>query len=1145
MTPFAWARCGLVAVMASMALAGCDDGGGGDAPPPDARVAVDGGGGAGGSPVDRGPELDLGCLCPGAQTCDDAGQCVEPAACAAPEDCLAGRICHDGACADACAGDADCGDGLRCDPVAGVCVPDDRCTTDDDCPGGRCEQGECVAPCAADACPGRQVCDPGTGACVEPDECLEDIDCLDARICVDAACVTPCGEDSECPGAQTCVDGECAEPARCTGDDDCTGDRLCVANACADPCQRAGCEGALTCGGDGRCAEASPCAGDDGCHPGRRCVDGRCASPCVEDAQCPGVERCVDGACVPPTDCVLDAACGAGRICVDGLCADACPARPCPADAICDEGSGRCVVQGACLEAADCQGAQQCLDGRCAEPVFCTGDLDCLGGRVCRAGRCLGLCARDADCPGQQRCAGGECVEGPGCDGDGDCLGGRRCHPTIGACVDRCPDGLCPPGLVCGGGLCGEPAGCLDDSECVGARVCRLGRCGAGECDDSDDCPGVCLDFACADAIPGACACPAGWACVDGGCEQPGPCAAGTCPPGWVCGGDGLCARCDGDDDCPGACVGGLCQDPPACDDPAECLPGHVCPFGRCEIDFAGCVDDGLDHNGPDAALTLPPVALTGLVACEGVADWYRFGDDGALRVTVRFAADRPAPRVRLYGVDAAFDPSDAIAVAATQPGEARIDAPPGEYLLEVSAAPGGGGGYAIDLEDGRACADDVYERPWRNDRNERARRVAPGLIEGSLCGADEDWFHVPLARRLQVDIEGATAEIGARRAPAVVDGPATIRVTGAAGARYRLRVTPLADPAAACAGAAALRFDAAVDATIAGGGDDFAPACRGPGGAERVFRLEVPRAGTLDARLLSPEAGAGLLLYRDCAAAPIVCGGLGNLVAPVEAGVYHLVVDGPYAGQLTARLAAPSPLCVDPAPLPVGEPVPIVLPAGPGDLGGLCTDPDLGAVVRRFRVDAPAIARLSMQGGGPEALVSIRGTCDDGEDARGCDVGVDPSIAPRLGPGDYVAVMQGAGPATVTLALEAAGAEPVFAPACGAPVAVAAGADLVLAGELGAGGAVELALCGAAAGAPDRVAMFRLDAPARVVAFIEAAAFGAQVAIVDAACAGVVACGSAMTGDVSAQLPAGTYGLAFEAVGGGAGPFRVRLQVR
>ena len=1136
-----------MASLVALALCGCD--GDGETPTPDANAGGSGGeggmGGAGGTPADGGGgEADLGCLCPGAQTCDAAGDCVEPESCTAPEDCLAGRLCHEGACVDACLGDGDCGDGLRCDPEAGVCVDDDRCMSDADCPGGRCEQGACVAPCAADACPGLQTCDPGTGACIEPDVCADDIDCLDLRICLDGTCASPCAEDSECPGAQTCVEGECAEPATCTGDLDCTTDRLCVGGACQAPCGRVDCDGAQVCGGDGRCAEADPCGGDDGCFAGRRCDAGVCVEPCAEDAECAGVERCVEGRCVLPDACMLDAACGPGRICVEQQCVDACPARACPPDAMCDEATGRCVVQNACLEAADCAGAQRCVDGRCLEPAFCTGDLDCLGGRSCVDNTCVGLCDVDGDCPGRQRCAGGQCVEGAGCDADLDCLGARRCHPEIAVCVDACPDGACPAGLVCRAGLCGEPDGCLDDAECAGERVCRLGRCAVGECAAHDDCPGgTCADFACADAAPGACACPDGWACIAGACVQPGPCGGGTCPAGWVCRDDGLCGRCADDADCPGRCDDGICLDEIACESDDDCLPGHACLGGRCAIDFAGCVDDGLAHNGPDVAIALPPVALTGLVACEGVADWYRVGDAGAVRITVRAAADRPVPRVRLYAIDAAFDPELALAVAPAQPGEATLDAPPGDYLLSVEAAPGGGGPYGIDLR-AVACADDSYERPWRNDRRADARRVAPGVIDGTLCVNDDDWFAVDVARRARISIEGAQATVGGQRAPLEVDGPAEVHVTGAVGARYRLVVEPIGDPAAACADAAPLPIGRATAAPVEGGADDFAPACRGASvGPDLAFAVEVPRAGMLSATLSAPEDGAELLLYRDCAAAPVACGTLGALDAAVEAATYYLVVDGRHRGDVEVTLDALSPLCLDPAPLAVGE-TPLMLPAGPADIGGACTDPDLGAIVRLVELDAPARARISLAGGGPEALLSIRGDCN-GEPVA-CDVGAAPRLDTRLDAGTHAVIVQGAGAATVSLALEPVDDAPGFVDGCGAPFALGSGDALSLDGDLGgADDTVDLAACGALPGGADALAAFTLAAPTTVTAFIEQAAFGARLAIVDAGCAAVVECGSAMTGDVFAELPAGTYALVLEADGLGAGPFRVRLSAQ
>ncbi len=1139
----------LVLLGCAMGFWGCD-GDGGDPAADMMQATADGSGGSGGAggmmAEDVGPDIDAGCPCPGQQTCDAAGACVEPEVCADDVDCLAGRLCLEGACRQACLGDGECGDGERCDPEAAVCVPDMRCMDDGDCPDGACDDGECVAPCVDGMCPGQQTCDPATGDCVEPAVCAEDVDCLDGRICLDGACATPCGEAADCPGAQQCAMGRCAEPDVCTADLDCVADRLCVADACADPCGRAGCPGGLVCdGGSGRCDEADPCADDGGCFAGRRCAEGLCVDPCVEDAECVGAEVCREGLCIMPVDCDFDAACGPGRVCVEGACQDGCPAMPCPEGAICDNASGRCVVPGGCVEAADCQGAQTCEGGFCVEPAFCNGDVDCLEGRVCRDGACVGLCERDVDCAGSQLCEGGQCVEGPRCGDDDDCLGGRRCAPDLAACIDPCPDGFCPGGLACVDGLCTEPPACNDDVDCAGTRFCRLNACFSagldGPCEGRDACPEACVDFDCADAVPGACDCPEGWGCIDDGCVAPGPC--GRCPDGWQCADDGRCLRCVADGDCPGGgvCDRGACVDPPACEDDADCLPGHRCPFGRCEIDFAACQDDPIAGAGPDLATLLPPLALTRLTACDGVSDWFRVGDaDDALRVTVRFAADVAPPRVRLYPV---LDPGTPLAEAEPQPGEARVSAGPGDYLIEVRAAPGASIDYGVEFEQGVECAADRFERPWANDDRERARTVPPGVIAGTLCAGDEDWFRIDVPRRMQVSIEGATAEVDGRRAPLATEGPLTVRVSALGRADYTLSVLPVADPEAACEQAGPLAFGVDEDATVEAGGDDFAPACGAAGGAERVFALDVPRAGRLTADLNG--VGGALYLYGDCADAPLACSAAaGGIDTEVEEGSYRLVVDGPFEGTVRVDLEAVSILCDDPPPLEPGQ-TEIPLPVGPADIGGGCTDPELGAVVRRIEVAEPSIARLALQGGGPEALVSIRDDCAAVEPLA-CGLAPDASVAPRLAPGTYFAVVQGAGAVTADLILEPVGDVGGFVDACdGAPLAVGPGTDLPLQGDLtGAGDSVDLALCAGLPASPDAVFRFTLDARATVVAFIEDAAFGARLAVVNEDC-GVAECGSPMTGDVFADLAPGTYGLVMEADGLGGGPFRVRLQVQ
>lgn len=1123
------------------------------------------------APADAAPPVtDAGCACPGRQTCTEAG-CAEPETCEGPEDCAGDRACEDGVCVAPCGGDPDCPMGQVCEAGSGRCVDDTRCAIDADCAGGICVDGACRARCGDDQqCPGRQVCD-ASGRCVEPPEgCGTDEDCLNGRRCLEGACVSVCAEDADCAGAQRCVEGGCAEPAACTTDLDCLADRVCQGGQCGDPCARAGCPGGLVCDEDvGRCREELPCRLDDGCFAPRRCVEGACAEPCGEDADCPAAQRCVEGRCGEPEVCNADADCVMGRVCQDAACRDRCEVAGCPGDTRCDAETGRCtepeggcradadclggrICAGAacvdpCRDGADCDGAQRCEGGRCLEPDFCNGDLDCLGERRCVDNQCVEVCGPQDRCPGRLVCAGAVCVEGPGCDGDRDCLAGRRCHPQAGVCVDACPNGLCPAGQVCTDGLCGEPAGCLDDSQCIAPRVCRLGACRAVGCEASGDCPGVCLDFACAAAAPGACACPEGWLCDSGACEQPGPCDALTCPLQWHCGADGLCARCALDEHCPaGVCRGGRCDNPAACAQDRECLPGYACSAGQCAPRPGACTDDALaGHHAPELALALPAMALSGLTACEGRPDWFRIALDGGARVVVRWADPAALPlRVALYDAGDPFAPME---VAASQPGEAQVAAGPGEYYVEVSAPPGASGDYEIEVVALAGCVPDAYERPWRNDDRARARPVGAGRYRGTLCGGDEDWFHFQDARRVRVEVEGAIADVDGQAAPVEVQGPARVRVTGAAGATYTLTLEVPAQPAASCARAAPLGPDQPADATVEAGADDFAPACRPGSGPDRVFRISVAEAGVLAARLDAADPRAALLLYRDCAGEPVACSAAaGEVEAPVEPGDYFLVVDGPYAGDVRYTLRGASPACAGAAPLPAGVPTLIDPGVGPPGIGGACTHPELGAAVRAFDVPERSTVRLRVEGGDAESLVSLRASCDDDGTLRACEIGADAAIGTVLPAGRYHAIIQAPGPVTATLTLEAAEEAGGFGDACdGDAPLVAPGTELALAGDLGdAADHVALDACAGLPGAPDAIARFRLAAPATVFAYVDEGAFSAQLALLDGQCGGAPVCGSAMTGDVFAELPAGTHALAVESQFGGGGPFRVVLQV-
>jgi hypothetical protein len=1115
---------------------------------------------------------DAGCACAGHQVCQ-AGACVEPAACEGDADCLGVRQCVEGTCQDPCAGDEDCPDGTRCDPAQQRCTADAPCMADAECGDGMiCVDRACAPSCMDGGCPGRQVCDPGSGRCLEPVGCGGDDDCSGGRRCHDGECVDECAEDAECPGAQTCADGRCVEPAVCSRDLDCSGDRRCDGGACIDPCMLAGCPGSLVCDdATGRCGEASPCADDAGCFAGRACVGGACVEPCHEDAACPGAQRCVDGRCTEPAVCHGPLDCDAGRVCDRGACRDRCDRTACEGALVCDADSGTCgeatpcagddgcfagrrCEAGACHEGchdnADCPGAMTCVDGRCAEAVPCSGDLDCLAGRVCRAGACRAGCAADADCPGTRRCAEGICVEGDGCAADADCDGGRHCDADLGSCVDPCDDAHpCAVGLACHDGRCVEGGVCSADDQCLGGHLCRLGSCREVQCEANADCAdGRCVDWTCAPAP--ACDCPAGWGCVDGHCEQPGPCDARSCPAPFRCGDDGRCGACAVDADCgAGRCLDGVCANPLACAGPLDCLGDDACVGGRCEADPAACAEDALPPaHDPASAVPLPPLGVDGLFACEGAPDWFRVGDPSGIRVTARFAADGPPLALALYPAD---DPAaDPVDVSAPTPGEAWVNAVGGDYLLRVSAPPGGARAYSLLVETGVACAADGFERPWRNDARERATPVGLGRHAGTLCPGDEDWFVYPVAAQVRVSVEGADvhADVGGMAAPAQMQGPVVIHVTGHGA--YTLVLGGDESPAGRCAAAERLPLGSAVDASVDEGPDSFAPACRGAGGPERVFRVDVAAAGTLTAALGNPDPRASLLLYRDCAAAPVACGdALGQVSAPVSPGTWYLVVDGPYDGPLQADVGGAAGLCEHVDLLDPGVDTPIVAASPGGMLGGACLDPAGDAAARRISVPVASVARITVAGAA-DARVSVRGQCDEGATELDCVRG--PAAFERpLAAGDYYVVFQGSGAMTAHLTLTpAGGGDQHFDDVClpgGAPPVLESGAHLHAIGDTTASfDGFDATACGAIAGGHDQVLQFALAARSHVVATAQSDAFAPILMLSDGNCLARPTCPGGAASRFEADLDAGAHSVVVDGAGAGQrGAFTFDLDVQ
>lgn len=275
-------RRGVIALVATLALFGCDDG---DADPVADTGGAGGEGGEGGmggmggvpgddmGPDDAGPDM-AACDCERG-VCDEmTGACVDADPCATDTECLDGNICDGGACVPGCADDAAC---AMADPATPLCIE------------GRC--GDCRVD---DDCFGAGACDPATYRCSEPDPCTDSRECAGDRVCIDGACGDrPSCADDGCPGGWQCLpSGECA-PVRvgaCADDDACGPGQVCVdgnPSVCGACRVDDDCPGTQLCvtGPDGnRCQEIGGCDTDDDCVGARACIDGNCAQPaCVDD----------------------------------------------------------------------------------------------------------------------------------------------------------------------------------------------------------------------------------------------------------------------------------------------------------------------------------------------------------------------------------------------------------------------------------------------------------------------------------------------------------------------------------------------------------------------------------------------------------------------------------------------------------------------------------------------------------------------------------------------------------------------------------------------------------------------------------------------------------------------------------------------
>lgn len=359
-------------------------------------------------------------------------------------------------------------------------------------------------------------------------------------VCDDYGCWDECYDEVTC---ETVCESESVhttntdyfdEPSYCYSDLECAEGRICVSGVCepADTDQRGSAGLCQACESRSDCVEEDAlCLGflaDEDSGP----VETVCGRAC-EEGNCPQGFVCISvGEAADPDQCVPEREEDEVRSCSAG-------------------GSLECVV------AADCDGAEQCVDNTCQAPTGaeCTDDTDCDDGEVCDAYQCVddadsSQCVTPDECADHQTCVDGECVRDlESCVFNADC-----------ASDYRCVDGQCTPT-------------CDTDADCGTSERCRENICEYIECYQTSDCsPGnICVDASCETACDETADCSDGFICDDLGYCAPDPdveCrSSAECAPEQECSPQGTCeAACTCNSDCADGEIcstdTGICQEP-------------------------------------------------------------------------------------------------------------------------------------------------------------------------------------------------------------------------------------------------------------------------------------------------------------------------------------------------------------------------------------------------------------------------------------------------------------------------------------------------------------------------------------------------------------------------------------------------------
>ncbi|MBX3069541.1 MAG: hypothetical protein KF883_03435 [Thermomicrobiales bacterium] len=399
------------------------------------------------------------CGCDVDGDCDTCETCNQGACLPIPESTVcqgaSGEICCTGLTPNCC----DRGD-------VPVCLADDACCEDGDCPGdcsvcvvSQAGTSECVAagaetvcrPSIHHYCDPVEMCDGQTITCPADQHKPNGEYCDTCRTCLNGDCLPrPAGEDDgECGVCKTC-DGH----GNCVNRDDgaaptegwcCGGQHFLRGECCADgDCDDENACLTTTCNlQTHRCTFPS-----DICEPGYACEGGDCLCNDIEcRAEFDGA--CCEGACVPNLECCSGLPCDTKPhgTCCDGICTELWTKENC-------SGCGE-----ACIDPPN--GVGNCGPGVCGidcNPGYVfTSDRGCVevceyaGGVRMSNGSCARSCSEDAQCRG----CGGTCddyfTEGSfcgrswfgSCQTSLDCPAGSLCSKNSHVCWEVCAPGLC------------------------------------------------------------------------------------------------------------------------------------------------------------------------------------------------------------------------------------------------------------------------------------------------------------------------------------------------------------------------------------------------------------------------------------------------------------------------------------------------------------------------------------------------------------------------------------------------------------------------------------------------------------------------------------------------------------------------------